>query len=338
MPDPRLAQATIPPVALTGLLELADVHGVATERWFTGTGLDRDRLGEPRALVSYRQAVTVVRRALVDLPAGPSGLLVGNRDPLLSWGTLGTAVRSAATGAEAIRIATEYHQGSGSLMDYAVTHTPEGSVVELLARTHEPDLQVFLTEEAFGGIVVLARVVFGRATVPLRAELAYPAPPWAAAYERFWRCPVVFGADRTALVMPAGLEERRISTANATQLEAALGATRAMLGADVVADIVPTVEAALRRDLRTRPTATQVAHELGMSARTLHRHLALAGEGFGSLQDRVRRQQADALLQQTRRPIASIAVELGYGDPRDFRRAYKRWTGHAPSEARKPRG
>jgi AraC-like DNA-binding protein len=332
--DPRLSQASVPPVVLTGLLRLADEHGVDTERWFAGTGVDRVRVEEPRTLVSYRQAVTVVRRALGDLPAGPVGLLVGNRDPLLSWGMLGTAVRSAPTGADAIRVAMDYHQGSGTLVDHVVTRTAEATTVELVARSPEPDLEVFLTEESFGGIVVLTRVVFGRTVTPVSAHLAYPPPPWASAYSRLWQCPVTFDAERTVLTLPGGLDERRIPTANAAQFEAALEATRAMLGTDAVDDFVVTVEGVLRRSLRERRTAAQVADELGVSPRTLHRRLTRAGMTYGAVQDRVRRQEADALLTRTRRPVGAVAAELGYSDAREFRRAYRRWTGRTPTEAR----
>lgn len=32
--------------------------------------------------------------------------------------------------------------------------------------------------------------------------------------------------------------------------------------------------------------------------------------------------------------VSAIAHQLGYSDIREFRRAYIRWTGHAPSAAR----
>lgn len=47
-----------------------------------------------------------------------------------------------------------------------------------------------------------------------------------------------------------------------------------------------------------------------------------------------RGRRPDVLLAQMRRPIAAIALDLGYDDPREFRRAYKRWTGRTPTEAR----
>jgi AraC-like DNA-binding protein len=33
--------------------------------------------------------------------------------------------------------------------------------------------------------------------------------------------------------------------------------------------------------------------------------------------------------------VAEIGSEVGFSDPREFRRAFKRWTGMAPQEARR---
>jgi AraC-like DNA-binding protein len=333
--DPKLSQATVPPGILTGLLDLADRHHAVTDGWFAGTGLDRGRLERPRTLVSYRQAISVIRRALKDLPSGPLGLVIGGRDPLLTWGTLGTAVRSASTGAEAMRVALDYHQASGTLMDFVASRTEDEITLELLTRTREPDLLVFLTEEALAGIVVLVRLMFGASWNPLAARLSYPPPPWASAYTRLWRCLVAFDCERTTLTLPRVLDDRRVPTANATHFEAALSATQAILGSDPIDALVADVEGKLRANLRSRMTAVQVADALGMSPRTLHRHLAVAGESFGAIQDRVRRQQADVLLVQTRKSITTIAADLGYSDPREFRRAYKRWTDATPTQVRR---
>lgn len=334
MRDASLTLANIPPGILTGLVDLADQNRLDVSQWFAGTGLDRARLEQSRTLVSYQQSVTVIRRALKALPPGPFGLMVGSRDPLLTWGPLGTAIRSASTGAEAMRVALDYHQGSGTLMDYVVTRTDEENIVELLPRTREPDLLVFLTEEAFSGIVVLTELVFGRSSGALAARLSYPPPPWAAAYRRLWHCPVAFDSDRTTLTLPRALEARRIPTANATSFEVALSATRAMLDPEPVEDLVAVIEGALRAELPRRKTAAQVAADLGLSPRTLHRRLSEAGHGFGAIQERVRRERADTLLLNTRMSITAVAADLGYSDPREFRRAYKRWTGVTPSQVR----
>ena len=41
------------------------------------------------------------------------------------------------------------------------------------------------------------------------------------------------------------------------------------------------------------------------------------------------------LLQAGSLSVAAIGSEVGFSDPREFRRAFKRWTGMAPRSARR---
>ena len=95
------------------------------------------------------------------------------------------------------------------------------------------------------------------------------------------------------------------------------------------------VAAALARDLAAiAPTVEQVAAELGVSARSLHRRLAAEGTSYQRVLDRLRCDEALRQAGEGGRPFKSIAAAVGFGDPRAFRRAFKRWTGVAPQQFR----
>lgn len=95
------------------------------------------------------------------------------------------------------------------------------------------------------------------------------------------------------------------------------------------------VAAALSRDLGgAAPTVEQVAAELGVSARTLHRQLAAEGASYQRVLDGLRCTEAIRQAADQRRPFKAIAAAVGFGDPRAFRRAFKRWTGSTPQQFR----
>jgi AraC-like DNA-binding protein len=79
---------------------------------------------------------------------------------------------------------------------------------------------------------------------------------------------------------------------------------------------------------------TLVAAAAGLSVRTLQRHLAEAGLTYSKLVAQVRFNRAVALLQQPDVKLIEIATELGYTDPANFTRAFKRWAGLSPREYR----
>jgi transcriptional regulator GlxA family with amidase domain len=81
--------------------------------------------------------------------------------------------------------------------------------------------------------------------------------------------------------------------------------------------------------------ATAVARRLGMSSRSLTRHLAEEGTTFGEIRERLRQRLASRYLRDERLSVQQIAWLLGYWEPGAFSHAYRRWTGVSPRRARK---
>jgi AraC-like DNA-binding protein len=86
------------------------------------------------------------------------------------------------------------------------------------------------------------------------------------------------------------------------------------------------------------PDIHATAQLLGMSVRTLQRHLAAAGFTHESVVGRARFATAAALLEETDSKILDIALDLGYSDHAHFTRAFRRWAGCSPQEFRRRSG
>ena len=80
---------------------------------------------------------------------------------------------------------------------------------------------------------------------------------------------------------------------------------------------------------------TAVATKLKMGERTLQRKLADEGLSFDALLDDMRKDLALRYLADPKLAIAEVAYLLGYSEPSPFHRAFRRWTGKTPSEARR---
>ncbi len=79
------------------------------------------------------------------------------------------------------------------------------------------------------------------------------------------------------------------------------------------------------------PRLEWVSAKLGTTPRTLQRKLAQAGTAYHAVLEDFLRERSAHLVAHTRAPITDIALELGYSDPAHFTRAFRRWTGAAPS-------
>jgi AraC-like DNA-binding protein len=167
---------------------------------------------------------------------------------------------------------------------------------------------------------------------PCQVELcgAPPPPPMALACARFFGGAVRHGVPRSRVVYErAGLERRLRGSdpALAEILEHAVRSRRA--------PAQPVAEALQQVLLTAGPAAAagqaQAAAALGLSPRSLRRHLAEEGTSFQAVLDRVRQGWAEAWLAGPSTPVAAVADRLGYADAAAFRRAFRRWTGMSPA-------
>ena len=86
------------------------------------------------------------------------------------------------------------------------------------------------------------------------------------------------------------------------------------------------------------PDSDAAARLLGISPASLRRRLQDSGASYAKIRAGCQREWAEYLLAFTRSPVQEIAVQLGFGDDRAFRRAFRKWTGHGPAEFRRGRG
>ena len=336
-PDPRAQAADIPPNVLVHLTEFAARHGIASEPWFTGLGITRQQTNDPSLRVSYRQARTIISRALRALGVPALGLLIGRDETIGSFGLLGLAMMTSRNFGEAMSAGIENHKICGSLLDVDFVAVDAHTVgVQAWPRYGEIELLPFLCEELFASCVAISRELVGPRLVPVRIELTYPPPAYAAEYMETFQCEVRFGAQHNRIVVNADWLSHPLAGYNPLVSRQALTLCHQQLRGNSPSDeIVVSVERLLRNRLREHPKLTEVARTLHLSERSLRRRLAESGRIFREIHDRVRAERALELLHAGQMSVAEIGIELGFSDPREFRRAFKRWTGMPPQVARR---
>ncbi|MEM9055773.1 MAG: helix-turn-helix domain-containing protein, partial [Pseudomonadota bacterium] len=101
--------------------------------------------------------------------------------------------------------------------------------------------------------------------------------------------------------------------------------------------MVGAVKALILEHISAPPTLEQAASIIGVSSRSLRRHLRSSGTTYKSILSGARQALAIKLLRETQEPISAIAYEVGFEHPSHFGRAFKNWTGQSPSGFRKIR-
>ncbi len=174
------------------------------------------------------------------------------------------------------------------------------------------------TREATDGAIELRAVRF-----------AHPGEA-SATYREVFGAPVSFDATFDELDLATTSLDLPLAGADPIT-SAALAARVEELAAPPADPLVERVRAAAAERLDREPTPEVLARALGVSARTLRRHLEARGLSLRTIVDELRRQRADALFAGGS-SVKEVAATLGFSEASAFSRAYKRWTGRAPSK------
>lgn len=165
------------------------------------------------------------------------------------------------------------------------------------------------------------------------AGFAFEAPLHSDLYPLlFSPGPVHFGSDWTGIRFDArylNLPPRRDEQSMTMMLKRALPLTVLKYRRDRL--LAQLVRERLKRGVHS---AASLAEELNLSIRTFHRQLREEGTSVQALKDEARRDKAADLLRRTQRPIKQIAQSVGFRNEKSFARAFRSWTGFAPTTYR----
>ncbi len=335
--DPQLNTATIKSGIVAGLVAMAREHGIGCEPWFSGLRLGPAAFdGETPVYLSYRQACQIIRRALRSLPVRGPGLVLGEHQGIGHFGLLGLAMLTAPRFEQALRLGIQYAPITGAMMEMDLDEYDDGAM-GVVARmpANDAELEPFLCEELFVSSLMLCRGLLGAEFRPRVLELAYAAPSYASDYTHLFACEVRFDAPRNRVVIDSRWLQASMPAGNAASAQQIIALCEEQMPAGQPrSEIVAVVERLLRQRLADNPREVEIAAELHLTERTLRRQLHAARTSFSQLHDRVRNESARALLADSRLSIANVGAAVGFKDAREFRRAFKRWTGVAPRDVR----
>ena len=165
------------------------------------------------------------------------------------------------------------------------------------------------------------------------ARFRWSAPRNRTPFQRFFGGRVEFGADEDALllrreVLNLPLTEQTPELAEQFEAYACTLIRRLRPESSFVERVRETIAEGL---LSGYIRETAVAQRLAVTVRTMHRHLAATGTSFRKVRDDLLRQRAQELLLERRVPIGEVSYLLGYAEPTNFHRAFRRWTGRTPA-------
>jgi AraC-like DNA-binding protein len=313
-----------------------EARGMDPAPVFRAAGIDPATLAEPGKRASARTVLRLLRGAEEAVGDPALGLHVAQQMRGTALHALGYAWLASGTLREAFARLARYARVLSEAWSMHIEETPSGVRIAYVFAPGIERRPDWLHDWLAAGAVRLSRLVYGDAFAPLEVDLVRAEPPDTAPFAGYFRAPIRWRAARTGLVIRSDDFARALPTGNPD-----VAAATERLALDYLAgldrnDMVTQVRARVRASLPTGvPSQEEVARALAVSPRTLARRLEEAGTSFTALVDETRRTLAEQYLRRTEYSVAEVAYLVGFAEASSFNRAYRRWTGRAPGDARR---
>lgn len=161
-------------------------------------------------------------------------------------------------------------------------------------------------------------------------------PTDKAPYHAFFRGRLVFNAEEDAYILAREILSFPLKEAApelSSEFERLAAALVSRLGRR--ASFLDDVRDALGEELISGATTEEnVANRLGVTPRTMHRRLVENGSTFRKVKDELLLRRAENLLSEQNVTLGEICYLMGYSEPANFNRAFRRWTGLTPNRWR----
>ena len=188
----------------------------------------------------------------------------------------------------------------------------------------------------FATMMRLLRQFTGDHVVAQRVRLSHTRTRGTRELNAYFGCTIEFGASVDELHLPRKLAPRPLVHADPYLNRLLLNiceeaiAKRAASRGSIRTQVENAIAAVLPHG---GARASVIAKELGLSQRTLARHLTQEGTSFSNVLIEMRRELATRYLEDETLSISQIAWLLGYHDVGAFSHAFRLWTGTTPREA-----
>lgn len=181
-------------------------------------------------------------------------------------------------------------------------------------------------------LVRMCRINFGEDFRPLSISTTRPEPLSLDAYRDYFKCPITFSADINSLYFRKADIEKPLPTSNATLALHSDQLVLKYLAQFQHDDLIFRIKSQLVSKLPTgKISEDEIARAANLSKRTLQRRLRQQGRSISSLLNETKKELAIHYLEHSTLTISEITYLVGFSEPANFSRAFKRWTRTTPN-------
>lgn len=318
------------------LIRALSEAGFDPEPALAGTAMQLSDLSDTAARMSARQLLAIcdnVRRINPD-PLFP--MRAGRLVHATHLGFFGFALLCSATPREGMVCMNRYRTLSTPIIGVGFREEAGRCVLTYFdSLDMPPGLFRFVLDFQLGIGRTLLDDTMGIGFAVDEVRVTYPESGDTGELEGLLEAPISFGCEANQLIWDSAWMDRPQRYANSlTAMMVRDNCERMLADAQAELGTAGAVARMLVEQPGRFPGLEEIADRLHLTSRTLRRKLSAEGSSYASILASTRRRMAIEYLRTTRMKIEEVAEAVGFADVANFRHAFRKWTGHCPSDYR----
>jgi AraC-like DNA-binding protein len=314
-----------------------DSYGCNSEDLFKKAGLEYARLREPVARFSFPAVARLWLLATETTEDPCFGLTVASFWHPTTLHALGYSWLASNNLEEAFERAVRYTR---------IVNTAASGILRIEKSEHSycliidsdrlnPHPVPATIDAALAMLLIMCRAAYGENFRPLRVSVRRVAPDCANRFSEFFEAPVAFSQAENAMWLDPEMVCEPLATANPELVRINDRIVTDYLAQLDRGDVTMRVKSKLIECLPGGQISEEgIASSINVSRRSLQRRLREQGMTFTQLLENMRRDLGLQYVRDPQHSINEIAFLLGFAEPGNFSRAFKRWYGKSPSQYR----
>ena len=248
---------------------------------------------------------------------------------------LGFAWLASDTLLDALGRLVRYSRLINSIVRFRIQEQPDTTALVAVIPDVFPNYVPAGVDLGMAVFLHMCQITVGQKLLPSHVVLQRPEPPCSAEFTRTFGASIEYGAQDNRLCFDSESLSMPLKTANPEL---------ARINDQTVVDYLARFDqASIAMQVRSKiieqlhdgiPKQESIADTLHISLRSLQRRLREEETSFKGLLEDTRQALARQYLRDNHRSIGEITYLLGFSEPSNFTRAFKRWTGQTPAEFR----
>lgn len=248
---------------------------------------------------------------------------------------LGLAWITSDTLKDSINRLVRYQYAISTAIDFSLIELDDCYQIKLCSKLKDPlDVSV---DAAVATLFQMCRITFGPDLKADRVCIGHEKPSKSEEFNEFFGVKVEFefAAKASNIFFSKNIFERRLSSSNPDLARMNDQIVVEYLKKFDKKNISLQVRARIIEELNNGvPHQEKIASDLHMSLRNLQRKLKCEGNSYKAILDETRSELSRQYLRGSDRSIVEIGFLLGFTEPSNFARAFRRWVGTSPQEYR----